>query len=135
VRVKNAGLTLLLACVMGLVWSMPANAGQKIRMYKINSKLQQTKIVLGGAVKDAGCHNLVWGKHVYRFTQIGYAWCSVFTEQDCAADSRVIAYWAEGKYKRYNIDSTQPQDKLYPGSKWIVDSAADDIQSWYCEAK
>ena len=126
---------LLLCGALAFLWSASASAGQKIRMYKMNSKLQQTKITLGGAVEKAGCHDLFWGKRVYRFVQIGYAWCSVYTQDGCAADSIVTAYWQDGDYRKYNIDGTKPQAKLFPGTKWIIDSAADDIQSWYCEAK
>ena len=126
---------LLLCGALAFLWSASASAGQKIRMYKMNSKLQQTKITLGGAVEKAGCHDLLWGKRVYRFVQIGYAWCSVYTQDGCAADSIVTAYWQDGDYRKYNIDGTKPQAKLFPGTKWIIDSAADDIQSWYCEAK
>ena len=53
---------LLLCGALAFLWSASASAGQKIRMYKMNSKLQQTKITLGGAVEKAGCHDLFWGK-------------------------------------------------------------------------
>lgn len=128
-------MVLLLCSALFLFWSVSASAGPKIRMYKMNSKLQQTKITLGGAVEKAGCHDLLWGKRVYRFVQIGYAWCSVYTEDGCAADSIVTALWSDGDYERYNIKGDEPQEKLYTGTKWIIDAAADDIQSWYCEAK
>jgi hypothetical protein len=128
-------IALLLCGVLAIFWTASVSAGQKIRMYKINSKLQQSKIVLGGAVKKAGCHDLLWGKQVYRFVQLGYAWCSVYAQDGCAADSIVTALWSDGDYKRYNIDEGKPQEKLYPGTKWIIDASADDIQSWYCEAK
>ena len=126
---------LLLISVAALLWSGSALAGQKIRMYEMNSKLQQRKIVIGGAIEEAGCHDLLWGKRVYRFVQVGYAWCSVYSLEGCAADSIVTAYWQDGDYRKYNIDGSKPQAKLYPGTKWIIDSGAQDIQSWYCEAK
>ena len=132
---KDKTMVLLLLGSMALIWSMSASAGQKIRMYEVNSKLQQRSIILGGAAEKAGCHDLAWGKRVYRFVQIGYEWCSLHTEEGCTADSNVTAYWQDGKYRKYNIDGSKPQPKLYPGTKWIVDSAAADIQSWYCEAK
>ena len=131
--VKQIAPPLLLA--LALVWAGSAVAGQKIRMYEVNSKLQQRSIVLGGAVEEAGCHDLLWGKRVYRFVQIGYQWCSLYTQEGCASDSLVTAYWQDGKYRKYNIDETPPQAKLFPGAKWIVDSGAADIKSWYCEAE
>jgi len=128
-------MMLMLFCASALLWSVSASAGQKIRMYEVNSKLQQRKIIIGGAVEEAGCHDLLWGKRVYRFVQIGYAWCKVYSEKACAADSIVTAYWQDGDYKKYDIDGSKPQEKLYPGTKWVIDSGAADIQSWYCEAK
>lgn len=130
---KTSGL--LVISLMAVIWSVSAVAGQKIRMYEVNSKLQQRSIVIGGAVEKAGCHDLLWGKRIYRFSQIGYAWCSVYTQEGCAPDSIVSAYWQDGHYRKYNIDGSTPQAKLYPGTKWIIDSAATDIKSWYCEPK
>ncbi len=128
-------MTLVVLCALALLWSAPATSGQKIRMYEMNSKLQQRSIIIGGAAEKAGCHDLLWGKRIYRFVQIGYQWCSLYTQEGCAANSIVTAYWQDGDYRKYNIDGTKPQKKLYPGTKWIVDAAAADIQSWYCEAK
>jgi hypothetical protein len=135
VLVGRRALILMLFCAFSLLWSVSASAGQKIRMYEVNSKLQQRKIIIGGAAEKAGCHDLLWGKRVYRFVQIGYAWCSIYSEEACAAGSLVTAIWQDGDYKKYDINDSEPQEKLFPGTKWIVDSGADDIQSWYCEAK
>jgi hypothetical protein len=132
---RGESAILLLMCLLALIWSGTAFAGQKIRMYEMNSKLQQRSIAIGGAAEKAGCHDLLWGKRIYRFVQTGFQWCSLYEQESCVADSIVTAYWQDGKYRKYNIDSSKPQPKLYPGTKWIVDSAAADIQSWYCEAK
>ena len=126
---------LLMVGWIGLIWPVTVTAGQKIRMYKINDKLQQRKVMVGKAAQKPGCHDLLWGKQIYRVAQVGFEWCSLYTQEGCATDSIVTAYWSDGKYHKYNIDGTKPQEKLYPGAKWIMDSAADDIQSWYCEAK
>ena len=37
--------------------------------------------------------------------------------------------------RRYDIDGTKPQDKLYPGDKWILKTDGIEVQSWYCEPK
>jgi hypothetical protein len=59
----------------------------------------------------------------------------LYTRKGCAADSIATAFWEEGKYHKYNIDGSKPQQKLYPGEKWIVKSSDAAIQSWHCEAK
>lgn len=122
-------------CILGLLWSGAVLAAPKIRMYEVNSKLQQRKIMLGGKVDQPGCHDLLWAKQVYRFAQFGFAWCSLYHEKGCAPESIVPAYWSEGKYRRYNIDGTQPQEKLFPGGKWILKTDGIEVKSWYCEAK
>ena len=126
---------LALVAAACLFWSGTALAGAKIRMYEINSKLQQRKILLGDKVEQPGCHDMLWGKQVYRFAQFGFAWCSLHQEKACTPESIVPAYWSEGKYRRYNIDGTQPQEKLYPGEKWILKTDGIEVKSWYCEAK
>ncbi len=132
---RKSNIGLLVLCAMCLVWSFSASAGQKIRMYEMNKKQQQRKIFIGGAVEEAGCHDLLWGKDIYRFAQFGYAWCSLYTRKGCAADSIATAFWEEGKYHKYNIDGSKPQEKLYPGGKWMVKSSDAAIKSWHCEAK
>ena len=119
---------LALLCLLGLAWSGSA-AGANARMYEVNSKLQQRKILLGGKAEQPGCHDMLWGKQVYRFAQFGFAWCSLYHEKSCAPESIVPAYWSEGKYRRYNIDGTQPQEKLYPGGKWILKSDGIEVKS------
>ena len=126
---------LLLLCFLGLSWSTSGLAGPKIRMYETNKKKQQRKIVIGKAVEEPGCHNLLWGKDVYRFAQFGYAWCSLYAREDCPRDAVIPAIWEDGKYRRYKIEEGQLQEKLYPGEKWIIKSSGRDVQSWYCEPK
>lgn len=118
-----------------ILWSGVVLAGPTIRMHEVNSKLQQRKILLGDRASEPGCHDLLWGKQVYRVTQFGFAWCSLYHEKGCPAESIVPAYWSEGKLRRYNIDSTEPQEKLFPGDKWIVKSDGIEVRSWYCEAQ
>lgn len=124
-----------LICVLGLLWSGATLAGAKIRMYEINKKQQQRKIMIGDKVEEPGCHNLLWSKEIYRFAQFGYAWCSLYTEKDCASDSLVPAFWEKGDYHKYSLKEGDQSDKLYPGEKWIVVSEGKEIKSWYCEAR
>lgn len=128
-------LIFALLCMPGLLWSGSAFAGTSIRMYEINKKEQQRKIILGDKVEQSGCHNLLWGKDVYRFAQFGYAWCSLHTEEDCTAHSRVPAFWGDGAFKRHKLKEGQQIEKLPPGDKWIVETEGEEIHSWYCEAR
>ena len=83
---RRESAILLLMSMLALIWSGTAFAGQKIRMYEMNSKLQQRSIVIGGAAEETGCHDLLWGKRIYRFVQTGFQWCSLYEQEGCAAD-------------------------------------------------
>lgn len=129
-------LNWLLAIIMlSLVWPISAAADAKVRMYKLNKRDQQLRIGLGNAAEKVGCQNLRRGKKVHRFAQAGFAWCQLYTQEDCAQESIVSTMWAGRKYRKYGIDGTKPQTKLYPGSQWLVQLDDEAIQSWYCEAE
>jgi len=131
-----SGLCLLAFCAGSLVFPAYVSAEPSIRMYKVNKKKQQRRIVLSGkATKQPGCHNLLYGRNVSRVAQTGYAWCSLYTQDDCAEASILASRWTGDKYRKYGIDGTRPQPKLYPGSKWQPVSLDTAVQSWYCEAE
>lgn len=138
VIMKGLKIGLLSLCAvsvitMGLV-PISANAGPNIRMYKLNKKQQQRRIIFGDAVKEPGCHNLIVSRKVHRVAQVGFAWCSLYAEDDCAPDSVLPAMWTGEEYHKYEIDGSQPQAKFYPGSHWEIISSKTPVQSWYCEA-
>ncbi len=126
---------LLPLCAISLILPMSANAGSSIRMYKINKKDQQRRIMFGNAVKEPGCHNLIIDRKVYRVAQVGFAWCSVYSEDDCAPDSLLPAKWTGDTYHKYDIDGSKLQPKFYPGSHWKLVSPNTPVKSWYCEAE
>ncbi len=130
VRVKH--LTLIISL---FVWPTLCVASGNARMYKINKKDQQSRIVLGSAAEKSGCHNLFRSRPVYRFAQIGFAWCSLYTEDDCKIGTIAPALWEGKQYRKVDFDETVPQDKLYPGSEWKPQAGDQVIQSWYCEAQ
>lgn len=135
---KGFKISLLSLCVTSFMLMVlvpvPANAGPNIRMYKINKKQQQRRITFGNAAREPGCHNLIVSRKVHRVAQAGFAWCSLYAEDDCAPDSVLPAMWTGEEYHKYEIDGSQPQAKLYPGSHWDIISSKTPVQSWYCEA-
>jgi len=136
-RIKSLSrLCLMVFCGLSLAVPAYVSAETSIRMYKVNKKKQQRRIMLSNkAIKQPGCHNLLYGRNVSRFAQTGYAWCSLYTQDDCAEESIMAARWTGDKYRKYGIDGTRPQPKLYPGSKWQPVSLETPVQSWYCEAE
>ncbi len=132
---KGLKICLLSLCAISLMVPVSVNAGPNIRMYKINKKQQQRRITFGNAAQEPGCHNLIISRKVHRVAQAGFAWCSLYAEDDCAPDSILPAMWTGDDYHKYEIDGSKPQAKLYPGSKWNLISPKTPVQSWYCEAE
>ena len=121
-------------CGLSLSWPVLSEPDGAARMYKINKKKQERRINLKEAGRQKGCHNLRFGKKVHRFAQAGFEWCSIYAEEDCAADSLIPAMWEGRRYRRVEFDESEAQAKMYPGTDWIVQSEGERIQSWYCEA-
>lgn len=120
---------------LALMFPSWAAGEANVRMYTINKKEQQRRINLKNASDVVGCHNMLRAKEVYRFAQVGFAWCSLHSEEECTDESLVSAMWVGREYRKYAIDSSQPQAKLYPGSHWLPQLAEERIKSWYCKVK
>lgn len=118
---------------LGLAWPVSSLAEPSVRMYKVNKKAQQSRIRLGDAAHEAGCHNLVKARKVYRFAQVDFAWCTLHSKNNCTDDFFVPVLWQGRDYRKFQIDSSQPQTKLYPGSNWFPQLEEGQVHSWYCE--
>jgi len=145
-RFSNSSLETLKLPVMAVVGiavclflsGMPeivfADSHGKIRMYKVSSKGQYNLLRW---IKDAeveGCNSSSRDRDVHRFSQSGYNFCQLYSEEDCLPGSEVTAKWGGTRYRVADIDISQPQIKLLRGTKWML--AVDKnvtIQSWYCE--
>jgi hypothetical protein len=106
----------------------------KVRMYKINSKGQSFLQRWVKQKEIEGCHSLSKDRKVQRFSQTGYNFCQLYTEENCLPGSEVPAMWGGKRYRVAEIDVSQPQTRLLRGTKWML--AADKnvtIRSWYCE--
>jgi len=111
-----------------------ADSHGKIRMYKVNNKGQHSLLRW---IKDAeveGCNSSSRDREFQRFSQSGYNFCQLYSEEDCLPGSEVTAKWGGKRYRVADIDVSQPQLKLLRGTKWML--AVDEnvtIRSWYCE--
>lgn len=126
-------LIISLLSMLCLVWPASSFGEGNARMYRINKKEQQFRISTGDDAREPGCHNARFRKNVYRFAQAGFAWCSMYSEKNCAEESIVSAMWEGGKYRRVKFDESMPQAKMYPGAEWVLGLEADPVRSWYCE--
>ncbi|MEE9447453.1 MAG: hypothetical protein V3V09_05810 [Arenicellales bacterium] len=132
----SLGMTLAFALVFNALASEAVLASEgNVRMYTINKKQQQTRIRLGNSASEAGCHDLRFKKQVHRFAQAGFAWCQLFSESECIAETIIPALWKGRTYRRVEFDHNALQPKLYPGSDWVLAEDAPKIKAWFCEAK
>ena len=110
-----------------------ANGSASIRLYRLNSKGQLINQRWVGDTDEDGCHDLRGSRKVHRFAQVGYAYCELFREHGCSKESQVTAMWHGRKYRKADIDVTQPQQRLLPGSLWYLDPDKNiEIASWSC---
>ena len=105
-----------------------------VRFYKLNSKDQYVKQRWLKDREKPGCRDLKRSRKVNRFAQTGFAWCTVYSGDACAAGSELPVMWGGKHYRTADIDITQPQNKLLPGSEWYLHPDENiKIGSWYCE--
>jgi hypothetical protein len=105
-----------------------------IRLYRLNKKGQLINQRWVGDTDEDGCHDLRGFRKVHRFAQVGYAYCELFQEHGCSKESQVTAMWHGRKYRKADIDITQPQERLLPGSLWYLDPEKNvEISSWSCQ--
>lgn len=100
---------------------------QIIRFYKLNKKQQQNRLVMKEKkLKLSGCHNFFLSPRVYRLTQIGFNYCSLYSEKNCKANTEITGLW---KKKSKNMQFTE-------GGRWFFNQNSQygiKAKSWYCE--
>lgn len=138
---RKATATVLITAVFLLpLWAsgpfdnlVHADGHGKIRMYKLNSKGQAINQLWVKKPKPDQCVNAIRNRKVFRFSQVGFSYCQVFSEKNCEEGSEVPAKWGGKKYRVADIDIEQPQIKLLRGTEWILSPETNLIvRSWLC---
>lgn len=120
----------------------PQSPRQNIRFYKVNKDLQAGKIRLTDKkVSTQGCHNFIKRVRVHRAVQIGYGYCSLYTEKDCKPAS-VVSVDQEEDARRTSLLAEGmswlpvPEDEIYPSltsnKKPKKESQGVKLASWRC---
>jgi hypothetical protein len=105
----------------------------KIRMYRLNKKGQAINQLWVKKPKPEKCVNAIRNRKVFRFSQVGFSYCQIFSQKNCAQDSEVPAKWGGKKYRVADIDIEQPQIRLLRGTEWLLSPDTNmSIRSWYC---
>ncbi|MGA8260568.1 MAG: hypothetical protein WB783_10175 [Arenicellales bacterium] len=116
------------ACLaLTLLVASAASHATDFRVYSVNSDMQLDRIPTFHE-GDPGCHNLLLHFVVYRVAQIGYKYCTVYSEKDCKAGSEVQVSWKKKK---------PPVKQFTQGDRWFLVSDnphGHKMGSWYCEA-
>jgi len=74
-------------------------------------------------------------RDVYRFAQNGFAYCGLYSSEDCRKGSEILAKWRGKKYRVAEavLDVAQPQIKLLRGSEWFLALEKNTtVRSWFC---
>jgi hypothetical protein len=126
----------LIVFVAGLSISQPVFSHDhgKIRMYKLNKKGQPIRQKWLKDTDEEGCHSSFKARKVFRFAQVGFRYCVLYSGKNCVVGSEVSATWGGKKYKNAKFDIDEPQTKLVKGTEWFLSQDENmEINSWYCE--
>lgn len=109
-----------------------AYAGERqfIRFYKVNNKEQPTRLsIRRKTAEQAGCHNFRLKARVFQLNQVGYEYCSLYAEKDCAQQSLILAT----KHQTKNIANDKSKDAIESidsnNTKKSTDIESSDIES------
>lgn len=131
VRTPVAALALALGFALSVMGAGVADAAE-IRFYKLNSKQQQREVGFLRNRDEPGCHNILGSREVFRVAQIGFTYCSVYSDKDCMEDDALTMHW-KGKVASNSVRA-QPSDRLMPGDQWYFeDNQTLEIRSWSCQ--
>jgi hypothetical protein len=105
----------------------PVSPKQSIRFYKANRQLQADRISLtGGDASASGCQNMLRKSRVYQALQIGFAFCALYEEKNCAIGSLVPVQSEKQKHSTYILTE---------GVGWYPegdDERGIKVASWNC---
>ena len=118
-------ITFSAGCLIVLVLMVSAIAeAADLRLYTANKQLQQRKITMIRNTDEAGCHNLIKRRRVYRAAQVGFASCTLYSEKDCEQGSEIEVQWK-------NKDT--PVTEFSRGALWFLPGKrGEKTASWKC---
>jgi hypothetical protein len=130
---KSGIICLLFLAISTVPFDAISHDHGKIRIYKLNKKGQLARQKWLKDVDQAGCHNTFKSRQVHRFSQIGYKYCTIYSEENCNGGSELSATWQGKKLKKANFEMDVPQTQLIPGSDWFLHIDGNlTIKSWFC---
>ncbi|NKB77507.1 MAG: hypothetical protein GKR96_10815 [Gammaproteobacteria bacterium] len=99
-----------------------ADDSGSIRVYKLTKKGQLKKRDWTKKVTHDVCFNFKKAQKGHRFAQTRYQYCTLFASPNCDENNSITSMWGGDKYRVSGLilDVTQPQTKLYRGTKWVL---------------
>lgn len=108
-----------------------SQAVKTIRFYRLNNQQQGIRLNISKKKTGlAGCHNLKRRKRVATAIQLGFSYCSLYSEKNCLDESIIHAFHSE---------QDTFSKKLTQGYGWQTeritkkDKKGVKVKSWYCE--
>lgn len=98
------------------------------RIYRVNSDMQLDQVPAFNE-DEPGCHNMLLRLTIYRVAQIGYQYCTIYSEKDCKAGSEIQVSWKQKE---------NPVTQFTQGDRWFLVSErrrGRTMGSWYCKAR
>ena len=115
----------------GALFISPKESG--IRFYSINEKNQERELLFLMGTTQPGCHNLPLKQSVYRVAQVGFEFCEVFSEKNCAPGNLHVMKWIGPEN---DSQVMLPTTKITPGARWLFDGPTEaQLSSWLCQTQ
>lgn len=76
---------------------------------------------------EPGCHNLITKRRIYRVAQIGFEFCTLYSEKDCEEGAEIAVSWKNKK---------EPATEITPGARWFLPGErGSKMASWKCDSE
>jgi hypothetical protein len=122
-------MRLSLAALAGLMMLSAAPSwAADFRIYRANEQLQLDRVPAMNE-DEPGCHDMLLTITVYRVAQIGYEYCTVYSERNCEEGAEIPVSWKKEE---------EPVKRFTQGDRWFLigdEPQGHAMGSWYCKAR
>lgn len=134
---KTTFTVFVLIVVATVTWLGESLADKRtlIRFYKtINEEGQERALMMVKNDDQPGCHTVNSRRKASRIAVMGFEYCEIFAEPDCADGSKMNPLWAKKKKKDQKLIDRAKDGRLTQGTRWML-GTGDNIsfRSFRCQ--
>ncbi len=106
-----------------------------IRFYKtINDEGQERALMMIKNDDEPGCQTVHSLRKASRVAVMGFEYCEIYAEPECAAETRIHPLWAKKKNKTEKLIDRAKNGRMTQGTRWMLGSGDNvGFRSFRCE--